>query len=54
MNSKNIKILGYAGLIILLLNLVLFALRIINGTIFWAVIVIGAIFAYVILPRLKK
>ncbi len=54
MNEKAVKILGSLVMIIVLLNLVLFALRKINQTIFWGVIIFGAVFAYVVLPRLKK
>ncbi len=45
----------FAGLlaIILLINMFLLAFRIIGFTIFWIVVVIGAFFAYWVLPRSK-
>jgi hypothetical protein len=54
MKINPLKIVGIVGMIIVLLNLVLFAFRIINETIFWGVIIAGAVFSYVILPRLRK
>ncbi len=54
MNSQTLKVLGYVVVFILILNLLLFALRIISGSIFWAVIVVGAVFVYWVLPRMKK
>ncbi len=39
--------------IVLLVNMFLLAFRIINFTIFWLVLIAGAIIAYKILPRLK-
>ena len=53
-SSKKIKIIGYIFLIILLLNLVLFAMQIISQMYFWIIIVVGAWFVYYGLPKLKK
>lgn len=49
-----LKIVGIILALILILNLVLAALRKISWITFWVVIVIEAVFAYVVLPRLKK
>ncbi len=49
-----LKLIGVGVLIILLLNLLLFALRIITTLVFWAVIILAAVFAYQVLPKLKK
>jgi len=54
MDFKNIKLLGYAALAVMILNLVLFASRKISGLIFWVVIALGALFAYKILPRIRQ
>ena len=54
MNERAIKILGSVVMLIVVINLILFAFRVIDGTIFWAVIVFGAVFTYVVLPKLKK
>jgi len=54
MRPKELKILGIIIFIILILNLILFALRKINDLVFWIIIIAGAIFVYWILPKLKK
>ena len=54
MNKKKLKITGYFVLAILLLNIILFAFTIIHWMVFWTVIVLGAIFVYKVLPKLKK
>ncbi len=54
MNKKPLKVLGYVFVFILLLNLLLFALRIISGLVFWSVIVVGAVFVYWVLPKIKR
>ncbi|MEK6900554.1 MAG: hypothetical protein AABX05_05500 [Nanoarchaeota archaeon] len=54
MNPKYLKLLGIGVLVLLLLNLLLFALGNINLTVFWGIIAAGLLFVYVILPRLKK
>ncbi|PIN86326.1 hypothetical protein COV19_05980 [Candidatus Woesearchaeota archaeon CG10_big_fil_rev_8_21_14_0_10_44_13] len=51
MNLKAIAILLVA---LLIANLVLFALKLVNEAFFWSVIVIAAILAYFVLPRLRK
>lgn len=54
MNQKQIKIIGYIVLVILLLNLILFAFVITNWIVFWGILVLGFIFIKVVLPKLKK
>lgn len=54
MDPKNLKILGYVVLGIMLLNMFLYALRKINGIVFWVVIAAGASFVYWGLPRLRE
>ena len=51
---QKLKLWGYFILLILILNLVMFAFTIINWIVFWGVIIIGAIFVYKVLPKLKK
>jgi len=53
-NPQKLKLIGYLVLLILILNLVLFAFVIINWIVFWAIIILGAIFAWKILPWLKE
>lgn len=52
---KNLlKVIGIGAVVLLVLNMVLFALRIINGLVFWAVIIAGAVFAFKVLPKMKQ
>jgi len=48
------KILSMVVLVIVLTNMILFAFRKINSVMFWSIIVLCAIFAYVVLPKLKQ
>ena len=54
MNEKQLKIIGMVVLVIMILNMIIFALGIIGDMIFWGVIIVGAVFAYWVLPKLKK
>ena len=54
MKSDYLKVVGLLLILFLIVNLVLFALKIINEIFFWAVIIAGAVFAYKVLPRLKS
>lgn len=47
------KVLVFIVVLILILNITLLALNKINGIVFWAVIAIAAVFAYVILPKMR-
>ena len=48
------KELAWIFLIILILNLILFALQIIGVISFWIIIMVGALVAYKIMPNLKS
>lgn len=52
--EKTIKRVGLLVLAILLLNLILFAIGIINDLIFWGIIILGFLFVKFGLPRMKK
>lgn len=49
-----LKILVFPVILFLALNIVLLALKIISEVLFWAIIILGAVFAYKILPKVKK
>ncbi len=48
------KEFSYLVLIVLIANLVLFAFQLIDQLLFWGIIISGALYAYKILPRLRK
>ncbi|MBI2581618.1 hypothetical protein HYV87_00630 [Candidatus Woesearchaeota archaeon] len=52
--KRFLKIIGLIAVLVLVANMILFALRIINGLVFWAVIIVGAVFAFKVLPKMKK
>ncbi len=54
MNSSALKVFGFIFSFLLLLNMILFALRKISGLLFWSVILIGAVAAYVVVPKVGK
>jgi len=54
MKKEYLKIIGIGAILLLVLNMILFALRIINGLVFWGIIIVGALFAFKVLPKLKK
>ena len=54
MKPKDLKVVGIFAIVIVVLNIFLFAFTVISSTIFWAVIVIAAIFVYFVLPKLKE
>lgn len=47
------KIVGIMAILLLVLNIFLFAFRVYNSTVFWIVIILGAIIAYV-LPKVNR
>ena len=49
-----LKLFGVLAIVFLLLNLLLFALRIITTLVFWIIIILAAVFAFKILPKMKK
>ncbi|MBI2151394.1 hypothetical protein HYU21_01560 [Candidatus Woesearchaeota archaeon] len=53
MNAKNLKIIGYVVLAILVLNMILFGMGLINWIIFWLVIASGAVLVYWGLPKMR-
>ena len=54
MKNNNLKILVILVVLFLVVNITLFALRIISVLLFWAIIIVAAIFAYKVMPKLKK
>jgi len=54
MNKDFLKIIGIGAVALLVLNMILFALGKISGLVFWAVIIVGAVFAFKVLPKMKK
>ncbi|MBT4804600.1 hypothetical protein HON71_00335 [Candidatus Woesearchaeota archaeon] len=52
-NPQKLKLTGYFILAILIANLILFALRLINWITFWGVILLGFLFVWKVLPKLK-
>jgi len=51
--SKFSKILSIIIIIILILDFVFFARKQINTLVFWLILIIGAIFAWMIVPKMK-
>jgi hypothetical protein len=49
---KTKKIIGIFVISLLIINVLLFAFRVYNSTIFWIVIIMGAIIAYM-LPKIN-
>ncbi len=50
----NGRIAAAALIVVLVVNLVLFVMGLINDIVFWPVIIVCAVLAYHIIPRLKK
>ncbi|MDP7180823.1 MAG: hypothetical protein QF824_06160 [Candidatus Woesearchaeota archaeon] len=48
-----LQILGYVGVGVLVLNIILFAIGYIGNLIFWMVILVMAFFAYIVVPKLR-
>ncbi|MEK6946212.1 MAG: hypothetical protein AABX32_01270 [Nanoarchaeota archaeon] len=53
-DKKLLRILVVVIIIFLVLNIAFLALRIINEFFFWIIITIAAVFAYKVLPKVKK
>lgn len=51
---KLINIISIACLIIIISNLILFAMKKISVEIFWIVIIVIALIAYLAIPKMKK
>jgi len=52
--DKYLQLLVLLIVLFLVINIVLLVLRIITEILFWAIIIVAAIFAYKILPKIKK
>jgi membrane protein YdbS with pleckstrin-like domain len=50
----NIKFVAVVLIVAIVTNLILFALGLLNETVFWALIIVIGIASYKILPKLKK
>ncbi len=53
MKNKYLRILVFLVILFLIVNIVLFTLKIISAILFWIIIILAALFAYKILPKLK-
>ena len=53
-NKQRLKLIGYVVLAVLIANLLLYALQLVNWIFFWGVIILGAVFVYKILPKLRE
>ena len=53
-NPQRLKLIGYVVLAVLIANLFLYAFQLVNWIFFWGVIILGALFVYKVLPKLKK
>jgi hypothetical protein len=49
-----VKVLGVGIALLLVVNVVMFALRLVSWVLFWGVIILGAIVAYKVIPTLNK
>jgi hypothetical protein len=54
MKNSTLRILVFLAVAVLVINIILFALKMVNYIVFWALIVAGAVFAYKVLPKMKK
>ncbi|HIH11612.1 TPA: hypothetical protein HA241_05445 [Candidatus Woesearchaeota archaeon] len=54
MNEKILRLVGLLGVIIVIVNLVLFAFTIITPFVFWIILLLGAVLAYGVVPLLRK
>ncbi|HLG23606.1 MAG TPA: hypothetical protein VI564_01615 [Candidatus Nanoarchaeia archaeon] len=54
MKTEYLRLLVLVIVVLLVLNLVLFAMKRIGQALFWGFIIAAALFAYLALPRLKE
>ena len=54
MQEKTIKIVGLAVLVVVILNLILFAFVVTNWLVFWLVLAFAFFFVKWVLPRMKR
>lgn len=52
--QKIAKLAAILLIIVITINLILFVIGKISGMLFWALIIIAALFAYKVLPKLNK
>jgi hypothetical protein len=53
-NQQRLKLIGYVVLAVLIANLLLYAFQLVNWIFFWGVIILGALFVYKGLPKLRE
>ena len=54
MKTNYLRILVFLIVLFLVVNIVLFTLKIISTILFWTIIIAAGIFAYKVLPKMKK
>ena len=54
MDKKIIKILTFILIFVLILNMILLAANKISELLFWAIIIVAAVFVYVVLPKIRN
>ena len=52
--DKYLRILIILIVLFLILNIVLFVLKIISEILFWVILIVAAVFAYRVLPKIKN
>ncbi|MEK6939191.1 MAG: hypothetical protein AABX31_00535 [Nanoarchaeota archaeon] len=52
--EKFLKVIGIGVILLLIANMVLFALGKIDWLVFWGIIIVGAVLAFVVVPKMKK
>ena len=53
-DKKFLKILTFVLIFVLILNMILLATNKISELLFWIIIIMAAVFVYVVLPKIKK
>ncbi len=55
LNRKNfLKVIGIVAILLLVANMILFALGKINGLVFWEIIIFGAVLAFMVVSKMKQ
>lgn len=54
MSKNTARILAFSIAFVLVVNIALLATKKINEILFWVIIIVAAVFAYKIIPKLKK
>lgn len=47
------KVLSVALMVLVVVNLLLFAFRVVSAVVFWVVLAVAAALAYLVLPRIR-